>query len=295
MRWWIALAALAPLVQASALAAALAFRDSFDAPEVDLDLWSIKQLHGYRLWIDHDKALQGEGSLAIRVKKSDTGDYCTIDCQRNEIREAADLQQPFGTDVWYGFSFKVEGEVPSEGSQRWVIGQWKQTGDGSPVLAQRFDNGVFHVTIQDGDCRILLAQAPGDFSVEGGRRVVDKGVTLPGITLRSDPQLYDCTTKVEVEKGWQAELPDPYNNWVSMVYHLRPDPGGQGLVEVFANGELIARAKGPIGYPAAAGDLQYFKIGHYRDQLPGQATLYLDCFARGASRQAVDPQINCAP
>ena len=47
----------------------------------------------------------------------------------------------------------------TKNSVRWVIAQWKQEPvspaykDPSPVLAQRFDDGVLHVTVQDEDCR----------------------------------------------------------------------------------------------------------------------------------------------
>jgi len=42
------------------------------------------------------------------------------------------------------------------------LGQWKAPGDSSPFLAQRFDNGVFHVTVQDGPNRRTVASAEGD-------------------------------------------------------------------------------------------------------------------------------------
>jgi hypothetical protein len=82
--------------------------------------------------------------------------------QRNEIRVAEQLQPFFGDDLWYGFSIKALGDIPACGAVRWVIGQWKHTTADSPFLAQRFDNGVFHVSVQDDHCRCRVTQAPGD-------------------------------------------------------------------------------------------------------------------------------------
>jgi len=67
-----------------------------------------------------------------------------------------------GRDVWFAFSFRVEGDIPQVGSSRTVIGQWKAPGDVSPYVAQRFDNGVFHITVQDNETRRVIASAEGD-------------------------------------------------------------------------------------------------------------------------------------
>ncbi|MGO7653651.1 hypothetical protein ACC679_01630 [Rhizobium ruizarguesonis] len=67
----------------------------------------------------------------------------------------------FGEEVWYSISFKITGDVPSVGSARSVIGQWRGPGDSSPMIAQRFDNGVFHIAVQDNDGRRVIAKAEG--------------------------------------------------------------------------------------------------------------------------------------
>jgi hypothetical protein len=64
---------------------------------------------------------------------------------------------------------------------------------------------------------------------------------------------------------------------------VKPGPGGDGEVEVFANDAWIASAAGRIGHESPElGPLQYFKFGPYRD---GGRTdrwrVFYDDFARG--------------
>lgn len=60
-------------------------------------------------------------------------------------------------------------------------------------------------------------------------------------------------------------------------------------MEVWANGQMIARATGFVGHGGAAGQPQYFKFGPYRDPASFATTVYLDNLARGASFGEVDP------
>jgi hypothetical protein len=51
--------------------------------------------------------------------------------------------------------------------RRLVLGQWKQgcgdcTADHSPGIANRYRNGVFSITIQDGDRRVVLFEEKAD-------------------------------------------------------------------------------------------------------------------------------------
>ncbi len=78
-----------------------------------------------------------------------------------------------------------------------------------------------------------------------------------------------------------------------MMYHLKGARDGAGFLEVYADDVLVAKATGSIGHDGAAGPLQYFKIGHYRDMMPGTSVLYLDCFGRGATREAVERGTIC--
>jgi hypothetical protein len=86
--------------------------------------------------------------------------------ERAELSEADQLHLPTGTDVWYGFSLYLPPDFPVV-DRRLVLGQWKQgcgdcTADHSPGIANRYRNGVFSITIQDGDRRVVLFEEKAD-------------------------------------------------------------------------------------------------------------------------------------
>ncbi|HYH20210.1 MAG TPA: heparin lyase I family protein [Azospirillum sp.] len=204
--------------------------------------------------------------------------------ERAELWEAESLRLPFGSDVWYGFSMRIDGMVGENDNVRLVVGQWKGWGDASPFVAQRFKNRRFHITIQNdaapedggGECRILLAYQPGLTSHAESFRHTTKETTA-GL----------CARDVTVERF--APLPDPFGRWVDMVYHIRPSLGSDGIVEVWADGVRIARATGRIGL-RLFDNVQYFKFGPYRDHAPYPTTVYLDNLARGRSYEEVAPR-----
>lgn len=141
-------------------------RDVFETSPLDLTRWSLRRMKHKRHWIDGNVYRQGQGALAIRVQGNDLDLECR--CQQNEVREASDRRLNYGEDAWYAFSFKVVGKAALTGSQRWVIGGWKQETNGSAFMAQRFDRGVFHITVESGNTRVLLASAR-----ENAKRFID--------------------------------------------------------------------------------------------------------------------------
>jgi hypothetical protein len=200
--------------------------------------------------------------------------------QRNEIRVAEQLQPFFGDDLWYGFSIKALGDIPECGGVRWVIGQWKHTTADSPFLAQRFDNGVFHVSVQDDHCRCRVTQAPGD----PDRKLVtasDKPLRCVNTDEHSPDEGKPCESALRVYYGDDPMLPDIKLGWVDMLYRVRGGRDGGGFIEIYANSRFVARVTGPIGYKGGDGDRQYFKIGNYRNFIPGEAQLDVDIFWRG--------------
>ena len=253
--------------------------DSFEKPELDLDNWWLGQLSSNRYhWIDSEHAKIGDRSLAIRLR---SGDFDEIDpSERQEIRIANDLRCRFGDDVWYSFSFRIEGDVKDYGSLRKIIGQWKQEGDGSPLLAQRINNRVFHITTQDNECRFNIAKAAGDpFRITKEEDTAREELRVSPLDLRKP----DCDTDLKVEYSSNPTLPDPFEDWVNMTYRLRGDRNGKGLIEIWANERPIARVTGSIGYDfgrSEGGKGTYFKMGLYRDQRPGSAVVYFDDFKR---------------
>jgi hypothetical protein len=257
--------------------------ENFEKGDLNPHLWSRARLPLQRAWIHGGDAREGTNSLAIRVKGSDLDKTCN--CQRIEVREAPQQRLPFGSDSWYAFSFRVEGQPPLTGSQRWIIAAWKQEAEGGPFLAQRFDEGVFHITLESGANRVLLASAKGE--VRSFAEQLQSGL-LASFSFISDPELYGGKTDVTIEYGDDPVLPDPRKDWVDMLYHIRGGLDGKGLVEIYANGKFIVRARGTIGVPGPAAMRQYLRLGHNRAPMPGTSTIFFDRIRRGTSRADVE-------
>ncbi len=192
----------------------------------------------------------------------------------------------FGREAWYGFSFRVDGYVDPNDSNRLVIGQWKEQSGGSPFVAQRFDNRIFRITVQDNECRAVIAEMPSDLGLMHGLLYLTshkmKCTRAPDIRLTPpNPALHI--------------LPDPYGAWVDMVYRIRGGRDGDGLVEVWANGECVVQAEGAIGNRDFGGPNQYFKFGVYRDKVDYLTRIRIDRFRRAASHREVDPDFSSCP
>ncbi|MDX0408326.1 hypothetical protein GOC53_06455 [Sinorhizobium medicae] len=139
--------------------------DTFDEKAIDNEKWTTQQISTGQVSFP-EPGRCGPAAIAASVKQGDSGTACgDEDCQRAEFRTIKTSWPNFGDEVWYSFSFRVEGQVAPTGSHRLVIGQWKGPGDDSPMLAQRFDDGVFYITVQDNDTRRVVASAaenPGE-------------------------------------------------------------------------------------------------------------------------------------
>lgn len=252
--------------------------------------------------IESDVVRHGKNALAITVFGDDE-----LDGEghlKNELWIARDKRCRFGDEVWYSFSFRIDGTVWPAGSTRWVIGQWKEESGGSPFLAQRFDNGVFHITVQHNDSRKIVAQSEGSFSqnfsmfkgelkqmLRLDRKVfrsrddatltseefLGKGLSLAELKdaiakqdtskfpFLTDPQDYRDDPNIHIELSADPILPDPSKGWVDMRYRVKGSREGHGIIEIWANNKFIARVTGYIGNDEFTGDTQYFKFGHYRD------------------------------
>ena len=277
---------LAALALAPVLALAhpkLAIVEEFDTGPLDENLWSLYRMGERHHWIDTRVVRDGEGALAIRIRGSDLDPLCQ--CQITEIREAPDQRLHFGQEAWYAFSFRIDGRGPVTGDQRWQIGGWKQESDGSPFLAQRFDNGIFHITLESGDSRVLVATSEGEAKSFLAQLRND---ILSRFAFVSDAEKYDGGDDITMEYGLDPILPDPRRGWVDMVYRIRGGLAHDGIVEVYANGRFIARATGTIGVFGAQDPSQYFRFGHNRAPMPGTSTIHIDRFRRGASKLEVE-------
>ncbi|KZL02525.1 MULTISPECIES: heparin lyase I family protein [unclassified Pseudovibrio] len=276
--------------------------DDFDEYPSASD-WDIHRMNKpENFQIESDVVRDGGHSLAITVFGDDE-----LDAEgnlKNELWEARQKRCNFGDEVWYSFSFKIDGTVWPAGSTRWVIGQWKEDSGGSPFLAQRFDNGVFHITVQHNDIRKLVAQAEGSYQQDfkgfsqelqqmlsldrqgfrnrnDASRTSDEflgsGLSIPELKkaieaqdtskfpFLADPQTYSDYPGIQIELSDDPVLPDPTTGWVDMRYRVKGSRVGQGIIEIWANNRFIARVTGYIGNDEFAGKTQYFKFGHYRD------------------------------
>jgi len=241
--------------------------------------------------------------------------YLNDDAERAELKEKKSGSPHFTDDFFYGFSLMIpRASAPLGDFNRMVVGQWKlaraqdlPAGSppyDSPFVALRVTGGFFHImltvkaALKDGaqfkpdDCRVLLAFTP---------------VTPPNhdapLPLDSPPQ---CESRLnyDLNQGQPAPpntlqihrsayLPSPWNgdaaSWIDLIFHIKG--GENGIVEVWANGTLIAQASGWIGYEGIdlPADIQYFKVGPYRDPAGYDAVIYLDNLARGHSKDDVDP------
>jgi hypothetical protein len=203
--------------------------------------------------------------------------------QRQELRFQSRYTHAADEPFTYKLRFRMPAVIQdTKNSVRWVIAQWKQEPvspaykDPSPVLAQRFDDGVLHVTVQDEECRCRVASAPmPDGSIWPAR----SGVAHDCISTRlGDPDHTACTADLTVEYGADPVLPSARGTWVDMQYRVQMSRSKTAAIEIYANGRFIARVTGKIGYEPAPGKISQtkFKIGHYRDYLPSVDTMDID-------------------
>jgi len=197
------------------------------------------------------------------------GRYTPDGDQRAEIWEKRELAQPFGSETWIRFDFMVVSPPAGAAVPRLVIGQLKADGDHSPVLAQRFSQRNFMVTLgqdnddperhpDDKDCRVVVAH---DASLRRG------GENSVGQNPREVVHAPSRGCKRDITVDSRELLPSPFDRWVRMTYRIRPGIEN-GLLEVWADGKLIAKAAGRIGYRDGVGGVQYFKFGPYADRAP---------------------------
>ncbi len=200
---------------------------------------------------------------------------------RSSIRRA----RPTGTAFDSSWKVPEATSIPQCGSVRWITAQWKydiykKGSDPSPILAQRFDNGVLHVTVEDGLCRCMIAKAPGDPDAKMKKPKLSQKLEEVEPLQCLDPQHKSCikTRNVRLLALGKTipELPDPKEDWVRMTYLVSADGNKGTSFDVYANGQFIVRAVGAVPAYAPFPNYIKFKFGHYRDQMPKSANLLVD-------------------
>ena len=217
-----------------------------------------------------------DDEIVLKAHRAREEDRCI---QRQELRFQKDKRHDFTEPYVYSIRFRMPAVIEKRtGSIRWVIGQWKQTtidkekyikfGDEwgpSPYLAQRFDNGVLHVTVQDEHCRCNVASAPhaDGYNPEwrDGRAVYCRS-TDPFESGRT------CTPNLFVKYGSNPILTSPIGEWVELRYEIQAGPNGR--INIYEGDRHIVEVTGNIGHRPAPNEraLTKFKIGHYRDFMP---------------------------
>jgi Polysaccharide lyase len=128
-------------------------------------IWRLQRIRKDAIAVVRDPTGLDRDVLAITLRSGDMADGART-TERAELSEADDLHLPTGTDVWYGFSVYLPPDFPVV-DRRLVLAQWKQgcgdcTADHSPGIANRYRNGVFSITIQDADRRVVLFEEKAD-------------------------------------------------------------------------------------------------------------------------------------
>lgn len=237
-------------------------------------------------------------ALPLKQEESCGMEVLTIEgkkiAQRNELRFLLEdrFRHNFTDPHWYALRFKMKKDIPSCGSVRWVIAQWKykdkkwpKSLDPSPFLAQRFDNGVLHLTVQNEHCRCMVAKAPGDPDREDKKVPLSIDKAIPKDTDLKNVEVLECKiSKKGKDEGKSCrpeeedlqllakradilpELPDPKKDWVRMAYWIEGAKGSNRTIDVWANGRFVARIKGMVGYPGGDPRNVKFKFGAYRDK-----------------------------
>lgn len=213
-------------------------------------------------------------------KDGDENDRC-------ELREPDKIAM--GSDVWHGFSMRIPPEFPDVG-ERCIVAQVKMPyaddGSSSPAFALRIDSGRLYATVEHifqpedahlltppdgGVCALPAARAfPHEkFTSNPADTVVQVRALLASETSALPPhmqaQFAQCTSAVKLESF--ASIPAADGRWIDFIVHVDSSDSmsHDGIVELFVDGVLIARARGEFGYCGCVEKRQYFKIGPYRN------------------------------
>jgi hypothetical protein len=209
--------------------------------------------------------------------------------QRQELRFQKPYQHEADKPHRYSLRFRMPANIEDRtNSLRWVIAQWKQEPlnasyqsqfdkrEGpSPFLAQRFDDGVLHVTVQDEHCRCKVASAPNP---DGSKDVWRDGLAQYCEWTRPTDEGKPCQADLQVKYGANPILPSALGQWVEMSYRVEAGRSGKAVIEVYAGEQFIVRITGKIGYEPnlRKPSLTKFKIGHYRDYMPFVHAMEID-------------------
>ncbi len=90
-----------------------------------------------------------------------------------------------------------------------MLGAWKQEADGSPFLAMRFEGGVFYITLESAQTRIMLGSTLVD--ARGFLQVVKEQGQKFGFITDSRPLPH---RQWHPAQAWQGKVPARSAQWL---------------------------------------------------------------------------------
>jgi hypothetical protein len=202
--------------------------------------------------------------------------------QRQELRTQEAHLHDISRPYLYSMRFRMPSVIEDRtNSIRWVIAQWKHEPVSeryarefkddwgpSPFLAQRLDDGVLHVTVQDEHCRCMVASAP---NASGASVEWKNGKPNYCLSTRPNaPANATCEPDLNLEYGTNPVLSSPIGQWVEMTYRVEANRSKTSRIEVYQDGRFIVRVIGKLGYDVDGEQTSFvkFKFGQYRDYMP---------------------------
>ena len=195
--------------------------------------------------------------------------------QRQELRFQKSSRHDAREPMLYSLKFRMPEAIEDRtNSIRWVTAQWKHTPISidycrefdcnewgpSPFLAQRFDDGVLYVTVQDEHCRCAVASAP---LPDGSNRIWTDGPAQYCASTRPSTGGKVCIPNLQVEYGTNPVLSTALGEWVEMRYRVQAGRANDAIIEVHEGDRFIVRVIGKIGYEPRRGTstIMKFKVG----------------------------------
>jgi len=248
-----------------------------------------------------------------------------LDVEADRANDRCELREPakslLGAEIWYGFNIRIPADFPRK-PLRFVVAQVKMPyddeGNGSPAFSLRIDDGQWVATVEhlyeevdakdhrflstavDGACGLPAAPAYDhhDFGPGGDRQV--RAVLARDVAgLPEHLRRYECTLcTTGVKLATFGRLPPADGRWSDFILRIASSgvKDKDGVVELYADRELVARAEGELGFAredAPPQYPQYFKVGPYRNNDPawGRSTAAIELrdLRRGPRREDVDP------
>jgi hypothetical protein len=200
-----------------------------------------------------EPAFHGEDSLRFEIRGNEVWNNWIGRSFRSEI-DTGDTP-PINSVRWYRFALLLPRDFPIE-DNRLILFQWhgadkKYLGEAarSPVLAFRYQGGIFSLTMRHSAERIV-----------------------------HDPDA--------VRSENLLKTPDfPLGVWNDFVIQARWSFTSDGYVNVWWNGKQVVRYRGPVGYNDVVGP--YVQFGLYRDESPKTYVAYISQVRGGLSPDEV--------